>query len=73
MVAILVFQNSDMAAMLVFQTNPMGVGLFFHANNFFLFPQICIDADHASENALYREQSEEFVCRYYGLLLLLFV
>ena len=75
MVAILVFQNNDMAAMLVFQTNPMGVGLFFHANNFFLFPQICIDADHVSENALYREQSEEFVCtgRYYGLLLLLFV
>ena len=65
MVAILVFQNNDMAAMLVFQTNPMGVGLFLHANNFFLFPQICIDADHVSENALYREQSEEFVCRYY--------
>ena len=52
------FQNNDMAAMLVFQTNPMGVGLFFQANNFFLFPQICIDADHVSENALYREQSK---------------
>ena len=60
-VAILVFQNNDMAAMLVFQTNPMGVGLFSYVNNFFLSPQICIDADHVSENALYREQSEEFV------------
>ena len=60
-VAILVFQNNDMAAMLVFQTNPMGVELFSYVNNFFLSPQICIDADHASENALYREQSEEFV------------
>ena len=65
-VAILVFQNNDMAAMLVFQTNPMGVGHFSYVNNFFLSPQICIDADHASENALYREQSEEFVCRCYG-------
>ena len=67
-VAILVFQNNDVVAMLVFQTNPMGVGLFCYINNFF-----CSHKSAMNENALYREQSSEFVCRYCGLLLLLFV
>ena len=34
-VAILVFQNIEMAAMLVAQTNPVGVELFVYANAFF--------------------------------------
>ena len=37
--AILVFQNNETAAVLVYQS-------------FLLFQQICIDADHVSENAL---------------------
>ena len=40
MAAVLVFQNNEIVAMLMFQTNPL----------FFLFQQICIDANHVREN-----------------------
>ena len=50
--AILVFQNKETAAMLVFQTSPMGVELFSYVKKMLLFPLICINAGHVSENAL---------------------
>ena len=36
-VAMLVFQNKEMAAMMVYRTNPLGTELYFYANSFFCF------------------------------------
>ena len=35
--AMLVFQNKEVAAILVFQTGPLGIELYFYANTFFCF------------------------------------
>ena len=57
------FQNNKTAAMLVFQTNLLGVDLFSYVNNILLFLQICIDAGHVSENALFTISSEALTTR----------
>jgi len=51
MTAILVYQHNETAAMLVYQENPVGIENFSHVKNL-LFQEICIAADHVSENDL---------------------
>jgi len=48
-----VFQNNETAAILVYQENPVGIENFSHVKNLLLFQEVCIAADHVSENDLY--------------------
>ena len=53
------------AATLAFQTNPMGDELSSHSfsyKRFLLFQEVCVNASHVSENALYQKISVSSVC-----------
>ena len=45
-------QNNEMAAMLVFQKTFCGDWILFSCKNFLLFQEICLAANHVSENDL---------------------
>ena len=56
-VAMLVFQNKEMAAM-----NPPGIELYFYANTFFCCQSMA--AGHVSENALFKDGAYYCYCAY---------
>ena len=45
-------QNNEMAAVLVFQKTSVGIEFFPREKNFLLFQEICLAANHVSENDL---------------------